>query len=114
MAAYTDGTIGLVCNTSTIKGDGTAFLANAKVGQFVSIPGLKQIFHIKSVDSDLQLTVFETIPGPTGNTLFGLVYAIATDFTPTLNLPMPGRNHLNSQALINRGLKILDLEMPLT
>jgi len=113
MASYSTGTISLICNTCSIEGAGTAFLANAKVGQFVSVPGLAQIFKIKAVNSDTSLTVFETIAGPTGNKLSGLAYAIATDFTPVLGMPMPGPHHLNAQALVNRSVKILDREMPL-
>jgi hypothetical protein len=112
MSAYSTGSISLVCDTNQIIGSGTLFLTNVKVGALLMVPGLSTIFQIAAVIDDLTLHAIETIPGPSGNTMSGLTYYVADQFTPIIGIPLPTRGVINMQALINRGVLLLDNEMP--
>lgn len=112
MAVYNQGSLSLLCGTSQIVGSDTAFRANVSPGQLMSIPGLPFVYQVGQVVDDFTLIIVGVIPGPIGNTVSGMTYSIVSDFTPSLSLPMPGKHHRNVQAMINRALKILDLEIP--
>lgn len=112
MSQYSDGTVELICATNQIVGTGTLFVANVKPGAFITVPGITQAYQIVEVTDDTHLEIAETIAGPSGNSVEGLTYYIVTDFTAMLGMPMPGKNHLNVQALLNRSWKILDREIP--
>jgi len=113
MAAYSTGTIDVKCGTKIIVGNGTAFLANVAVNATLYIKWHKTIFTVQSVDSNTQITLRETLPGPVGNTVHGVTYEIGTDqFTPTIRLPMIGRHMVNSHELVTRNWRAIDNEMP--
>ena len=109
---YSGGFISLCCGTQNIIGDGTAFLANVNIGDVLCVYGLNLPFKISAVIDDTHLTLTNLIPGLAGNVMSGLSYAISTNFTPILNLPLPGGNMLDVQGMINRAWTILDKEMP--
>lgn len=116
MTTYSDGTLTISPGSNVINGSGTAFKENLVIGSILEIPGIPQAFRITQILDDAVLNVTPPIPGTGTNiSISGLVYfatTTATNFTPVLNLPMPGPNMLNVQGVINRAFGILDNEMP--
>ena len=112
MSVYSEGTIALVCGTNSVVGSGTHFEANVKEGQWIQIPGLDFVLTIATILDDENITVSSVIPGPLGNVIGALIYGIPTFFTPILSIPLPGAHMLNPQSVVNRGLGIIDLELP--
>lgn len=109
---YSTGKINITAGNAVVVGVGTAFLTEARPNQYMVIPGLAQVFQVISVADDTHLTLRSPVPGLAGNTLWGLVYGLANDFTPTLSLPCPTAHSLDSNAQVVRALRILDVEIP--
>lgn len=95
-----------------VSGAGTAFKTNVSVGDVMIIPGIPLGFKIAEVIDDVTLQLNAPAPGTGSLTVSGLVFLIASNFTPVMNLPLPGSHMLDVQGFINRAWKILDLEMP--
>jgi hypothetical protein len=57
-ATYTTGTVAGTLSTTTLTGTGTAWLANVKEGDCVSINGDSNMYTVYKVDSDTQITLY--------------------------------------------------------
>lgn len=112
MASYADGTVAITCGSNVICGAKTAFLANVKVGDILVIWGLHPYFTVTKVVSDTKLEVDRAISGK--NDLSDLAYAISTDFSPILGMPLMTSDGLNNHQLMTRILTTLDRELPKT
>ena len=110
--SYSTGTIGFVCGGMIIEGVGTKFLANVKADDVLGIYGIGLPFKIAAVIDDTHLRMTNALPGRAGNSISNLAYIISTNFTPNINLPLPGGDMVDVQGTINRAWIILDKEMP--
>jgi len=111
MSNYSDGVIAITAGSDMISGVGTSFLKNIKINQYLVLNGLPFVFRIKAVINDTNFQIVAPIPGLTGNSLIGIGYAVCSDFTPNISLPLSSPNDLDSLALIGRALNIIDREM---
>lgn len=71
---YSTGTVSITNGSSTVTGSGTAFLANARIGDGIVIQGSTAMHEIIGIASDTSLTIR---PGYTGTTGSGRQFAVA-------------------------------------
>ena len=73
MGWYRAGTVALTNGSSTVTGSGTAFIANAGIGEGLIAPD-GRTYEITNIASDTSLTIS---PAYLGSTASGQAYAVA-------------------------------------
>ena len=73
MSWYRTGTVSVTSGSGTVTGSGTAWIANAKVGQAFRLEGGTVDYEITAIVSDTQMTIS---PGYLGTNQSGQAYAI--------------------------------------
>jgi hypothetical protein len=106
---YRTGTVQVSNNNATVTGTGTAWLANAAVGQIFTIPGDNVWYEIGAIASDTAMTLAANYQGTSGS---GRNYAISQAFTPNAGIAYPEQGDIETASLFKRA--VLALEQLLT
>lgn len=108
---YREGTVGVTLGLTGITGTGTQWFGNIVPGNFLTIVGFDQAYHVAAVTDDTHITLSRPIEQDVPpSVLTSLVYSIVDDFTAMLNMPIPGPHDVENSALIARALQVLDAE----
>jgi hypothetical protein len=90
-ATYTTGTVSGSANSATLTGVGTAWLANVKEGDAITLNGDTTIYTVYKVDSDTQITLYNLLVGAVS----GVTYSVSRQFGKILRLlPVADRAHV--------------------
>lgn len=114
---YVAGTITITAGSNVITGAGTnwasadyPWLSDPSLPTFLSIPFLATIYRVIRVNSDTELLLgrkFRPLPGAV-ESISGVVYGLATDFTASYGLPMPRQGDIDKGGMMRRALEIID------
>ena len=105
MAQYRVGTVSVTNNSSSVVGTGTSWLTSVAVGDLFAVPGDNALYTVASVNSDTSIQLSAPYAGTTNPTS---TYAIVTDFTPILNIPFPVTGDIETAAIVQRAVTIIE------
>lgn len=105
MSQYIEGVVNVTNASQTVTGTDTEWLADISVGDMFTVVGTSVVYDVGSVDSDTQITLSANYAGLTAT---GASYAIARDFTPTHNIPVPNKKDIETATFLKRALSTID------
>ncbi|HEV7286386.1 MAG TPA: hypothetical protein VGN75_16140, partial [Kaistia sp.] len=105
MAQYKTGTVTVINGSNLVAGEGTAWLANARIGDLFTVAGSNLWYSIASIDADGSLA----LDNPwSGETKAGAAYAVHRDFTPVYSLPYPQHGDIDPAGLWKRAVMTIE------
>lgn len=105
MSQYIDGTVTVTSGSAAVVGSGTLFSSHVTAGDIFTIVGSSVPYVVGSVTDDTHLTLTANYAGTTAS---GASYAITTSFTPTLGLPYPEQQDLDTATIIKRAMLLIE------
>jgi hypothetical protein len=105
MAQYKDGTVDVVNGSQNVTGIGTKFLSNVVPGGMFVRRGTLPVYIVGSVTDDTHLALTAPYAGTTAS---GIEYSVSQDFTTIRNLPLMNNGDVDTPAIFNRAMQIID------
>lgn len=104
---YTDGTVEVTNGSNVVTGTGTQWATEIATGHLFTVVGDGVTYQISAVNSNTELELSDNYFGTTES--FAL-YVISRDFTPNKSYPLINRGDIETAALYNRLVEMLDDE----
>jgi hypothetical protein len=108
---YRAGTVSVTSNSSTVRGDGTAWTAAVEPGAMLVLSGERASYTVASVPSDTEVVLSAPYQGVTRA---GASYWITTSFTPLRGYPVPEPGDVDAVLVIARAIQEIDADIPST
>ena len=103
---YVTGSVSVTNGSTAVVGTGTAWAANAAIGDFFAVGGVW--YQIAGVTDDTHLNLAEAYQGATNATA---AYLIHRGLTVNLGLPSPAPGEMQPANTVAQALRMIDAEL---